>query len=109
MAFGSPIAVELFPPILIIFFAVRRAGKKFLTDKETVRKPTREIIRSKIMKQYKQEFTYLYQLQASGSTNMFGASAYVEDEFGHDKQESQKIVSLWMENWNQKDAELATK
>jgi hypothetical protein len=43
---------------------------------------------------------YLNDLRESGVTNMFGAAPYVEDEFGLNKGEARRIVSLWMKNFN---------
>jgi len=39
---------------------------------------------------------YLDDLRESGVVNMFGASAYVEAEFGVSKKEAISIVSEWM-------------
>ena len=41
-------------------------------------------------------FTYLDELQGSGETNMFGAPAYLVEEFGIDKREAMDITSAWM-------------
>ena len=43
---------------------------------------------------------YLNELRESGATNMFGAGPYVENVFEFDKQESRRLVSLWMSNFN---------
>jgi hypothetical protein len=43
---------------------------------------------------------YLNDLRESGVTNMFGAAPYVEDEFGLNKGEARRILSLWMANFN---------
>ena len=43
---------------------------------------------------------YLNELRESGATNMFGAGPYVENVFELDKQESRRLVSLWMSNFN---------
>lgn len=39
---------------------------------------------------------YLDDLRESGETNMFGASPYLQDEFGLTKQEARAILSEWM-------------
>ena len=39
---------------------------------------------------------YLNRLRASGATNMFGAGAYLQDEFGYDRREASAILSQWM-------------
>ena len=44
---------------------------------------------------------FLNVLRESGVTNMFGAAPYVEDEFGIDKREARRILSLWMQNFNE--------
>lgn len=45
----------------------------------------------------KQEiFEYLDELRESGITNMFGATPYIEKEFGLSKKESRRTLSEWM-------------
>jgi len=45
-------------------------------------------------------FQYLFDLQDSGITNMFGAGPYVEREFPHlDKKEVRDVVMEWMSNY----------
>ena len=48
----------------------------------------------------KEAMTFLNVLRESGITNMFGAGTYVEEEFGIDKREARRILSLWMHNFN---------
>lgn len=55
----------------------------------------------KITKQEKEMFDYLNDLRLSGATNMFGASPYLADEFDIDKYEARKVLSKWMENFNE--------
>lgn len=55
----------------------------------------------KITEQEKEMFDYLNDLRASGVTNMFGASPYLVDEFDIDKYEARKVLSKWMENFNE--------
>ena len=45
-------------------------------------------------------FAYLDVLRESGATNMFGASAYVQDDLGHDKKTSRDLVSMWMKSFD---------
>jgi hypothetical protein len=45
-------------------------------------------------------FDYLDELCASGVTNMFGAGAYLEDEFGMSKQAARKVLTQWMESFD---------
>jgi hypothetical protein len=47
-------------------------------------------------------FQYLFDLQESGITNMFGAGPYVEREFPHlDKKEVRDVVLEWMKNYEE--------
>ncbi len=39
---------------------------------------------------------YLDGLRESGATNMYGASPYVEEEFGVDRNEAHEILGYWM-------------
>ena len=50
----------------------------------------------------KEAMIFLNVLRESGITNMFGASPYVEEEFGIGKLEARRILSLWMHNFNAK-------
>jgi len=51
---------------------------------------------------YSEEFEYLNMLRESGATNMFGAAAYLQDEFGLEKAEARTILKLWMESFKEK-------
>jgi hypothetical protein len=44
---------------------------------------------------------YLNELRDSGVTNMFGAAPYVATTFGIPKEEARRILSLWMNNFNE--------
>jgi hypothetical protein len=46
-------------------------------------------------------FDYLNDLRESGVTNMFGAGAYLEDEFGLDSEEAKNILVAWMSSFNE--------
>ena len=46
---------------------------------------------------------YLEELRRSGVTNMFGATPYLAEEFGLDKNEARKILGDWMMNYNPED------
>lgn len=46
-------------------------------------------------------FLFLNDLRDSGETNMFGAGSYIVDEFDIDKREASKLLSLWMDNFNE--------
>ena len=43
-----------------------------------------------------EHLTYLDELRDSGVTNMFGAPAFIEDEFDVSKSEARDITSYWM-------------
>ena len=58
-------------------------------------------------KDYTEAFKYLYQLQDSGETNMFGAPRYLED-MGYSRGESGEIFNSWTQSWNEEDFEEAT-
>ena len=46
-------------------------------------------------------FQYLFDLQESGATNMFGSGAYVERDFPHlDKKVIDDVIQEWMSNWD---------
>ena len=55
----------------------------------------------KTTQQEKDAFLYLNKLRNSGDTNMFGAGPYVAARFGIDKNTARKLLSLWMENFNE--------
>jgi hypothetical protein len=42
------------------------------------------------------EFQFLNRLRESGETNMYGASPYLQEEFGYRKHEARKILTDWM-------------
>lgn len=44
-------------------------------------------------------FRYLFELQKSGRTNMFGAAAYLQSEMGLDRQEAKDVLVYWMQNY----------
>jgi len=54
----------------------------------------------KTTEQEQEVLEYLNMLRDSGVTNMFGATPYIEDEYGLDKKESRRLLSLWMKNFN---------
>ena len=55
----------------------------------------------KTTEQEKEVMEYLNFLRNTGATNMFGAAPYVQEEFGIDKNEARRLVSLWMNNFNE--------
>ena len=46
-------------------------------------------------------YVYLENLRQSGVTNMFGASPYLQSEFGLGRREAIKIVANWMDNYEE--------
>ena len=46
-------------------------------------------------------FDFLVALRDSGATNMFGASPYLQDEFGLSKSEARKVLSKWMKSFSE--------
>lgn len=49
-------------------------------------------------------FEYLDELRESGETNMFGAGAYLERDFGVDRKTASKLAAQWMESFNLTDS-----
>ena len=48
-----------------------------------------------------EQLDYLDDLRESGVTNMFGAGAYLQEEFGLDKIEAREILMYWMETFGE--------
>lgn len=46
-------------------------------------------------------YVYLEVLRQSGVTNMFGATPYLREEFGLGRREAIKILSSWMDNYDE--------
>ena len=44
-------------------------------------------------------YDYLNELQVSGETNMYGAGAYLEREFGLGRRLAGKVLNSWMEDY----------
>lgn len=59
---------------------------------ETTRKTT---------EQEKEVMEFLNLLRNTGKTNMFGATPYIMQEFDIPKQEANKLLVLWMDNFNE--------
>jgi hypothetical protein len=55
----------------------------------------------KTTQEEKEVMEFLNILRDSGVTNMFGAAPYIEDEFGIDKREARRLLTLWMNNFNE--------
>lgn len=58
------------------------------------------------VKENEASFRYLFELQESGRTNMFGARPYLQAEMGLDKSEATEILSYWMKNYDEVAKEL---
>jgi hypothetical protein len=41
-------------------------------------------------------YLYLNRLRESGATNMYGASPYLQEEFGMDRREASRTLTDWM-------------
>jgi len=50
-------------------------------------------------------FQYLDDLRESGVVNMFGATPYLQDEFGLDKHEARAILCEWMKTFGERHKE----
>lgn len=48
---------------------------------------------------------YLEWLRRTGVTNMFGASPYLQNEFGLNDKDAKQILLEWMNNYNSEDYE----
>lgn len=45
---------------------------------------------------------YLDDLRESGATNMFGAGAYLEEDFGLSRKEARDILAYWMQTFSER-------
>ena len=55
---------------------------------KTIKPPTQDQVNS-----------FLDELRESGSTNMFGATPYIQKQFGITKYDAQRFLVNWMENY----------
>jgi len=44
-------------------------------------------------------YEFLNELRESGVTNMFGATSYIQEKFGFNKEESKTWLLRWMKNF----------
>jgi len=58
------------------------------------------------VKQNEKYFKYLFKLQASGRTNMFGAAEFLQREMKINKELSIEILLYWMKNYSEVAKEL---
>ena len=54
-----------------------------------------------INEEWTEYYVYLEELRESGVTNMFGATPYLREEFDLGRREAMKILSSWMENYDE--------
>ena len=54
------------------------------------------------MHNVREEFVFLNQLRKSGRTNMFGATPFIEDEFGMDRRDARGVLMEWMK-WTEEN------
>ena len=45
-------------------------------------------------------YEYLEDLRQSGVTNMFGASPYLQEDFGLDRRKAREVLSSWMTHYD---------
>ena len=48
----------------------------------------------------KEIFKYLDQLRESGEVNMFGSAAYVQEKFELSREDAQRVVEEWMQQFS---------
>ena len=49
----------------------------------------------------KKALEYLNSLRNSGAINMFGARPYIQKRFGIELKEAGRLLTLWMDNFNE--------
>mgnify|MGYP003112439491 CR=1 FL=1 len=54
-----------------------------------------------INEEWTEYYVFLEVLRQSGVTNMFGATPYLREEFGLGRREAIKILSSWMDNYDE--------
>ena len=60
---------------------------------------TTKEIADEITQEMKNVFLYLNELRDSGTTNMFGATPYIVNEFNMDKRTAANYLILWMQSF----------
>lgn len=58
------------------------------------------------IQQNEEAFRYLFDLQRSGQTNMFGAAPYLQSELGLNRDVAKTLLIQWMENYDEIAKEL---
>jgi hypothetical protein len=54
-----------------------------------------------IKEEWYEYYVYLEELRQSGETNMFGASPYLQAEYGLNPREARRVLGNWMENYDE--------
>lgn len=49
-----------------------------------------------------EQIQFLDELRDSGIVNMFGASSYIQDEFGVPRHDATRILNHWMETYSER-------
>lgn len=52
-----------------------------------------------IREEHMDHYAFLFMLQESGATNMFGAGAYLEKYQGLSPREASEVLGTWMDNY----------
>jgi hypothetical protein len=60
----------------------------------------------KFVQDNREALEYLYDLQSSGRTNMYGATSYLQSEQGLDKATAREVLQFWMGNYEEIAKEL---
>jgi len=55
----------------------------------------------KVTQEVIEMFNYLNDLRDSGETNMYGASPYVQEEFGVDRAMAKAVTIAWMKSFTE--------
>jgi hypothetical protein len=61
-----------------------------------------EAQRDEMLQPLRRMFDYLDELRESGQTNMYGAGPYLVRKFGVSREESHKVLQLWMEMFGER-------
>ena len=64
------------------------------------------MLNRELLANHENDFRYLFRLQKSGRTNMFGAGAYLQNERGLDRTTSREVLTHWMQNYEEIAREL---
>ena len=63
------------------------------TDTQVVERPA--VVRD-------EHLLYLDDLRESGDTNMYGATPYIEEEFGLSPSDARQVLSYWMKTFSER-------